>query len=82
MAEAGMRLKQSQSSFMLPQVENLGHVISSCGLQLTQAKVKAIQNAPASTNVHQLKAFLGLLNFYAKFLPNLSTTLAPLYHLL
>ena len=36
----------------------------------------------SSTDVHQLKSFLALVNFYGKFLPNLSTILAPLYVLL
>ena len=30
-------------------------------------------------DVSQLKSFLGLVNYYCKFLPNLSNTLAPLY---
>ena len=34
------------------------------------------------TNVSELKSFLGLLNYYSKFLPNLSTVLTPLYRLL
>ena len=38
--------------------------------------------APQLTNVTQLKSFLGMLNYYGKFLPNLSTCLAPLYGLL
>ena len=33
-------------------------------------------------NVQELKAYLGLLAYYGKFLPNLSTVLAPLYELL
>ena len=33
-------------------------------------------------SVTQLKAFLGLLNYYCKFLPNLATTLVLLYDLL
>ena len=38
--------------------------------------------APQPVNVTQLKSFLGMLNSYGKFLPNLSTHLAPLYGLL
>ena len=38
--------------------------------------------APAPQDVTRLKSFLGLLNYYSKFLPNLSYTLAPLYRLL
>ena len=37
---------------------------------------------PAPCNITQLKSFLGMLNYYSKFLPNLSTLLAPLYSLL
>ena len=59
-----------------------GHRISEKGLQPTEGKVKAISEAPAPTEVSQLRSFLGLINYYAKFLPNLATTLAPLYQLL
>lgn len=63
-------------------MEYLGHKISKEGLQPTEEKVRAIKNAPQPSNVTQLKSFLGLVNYYAKFLPNLSSTLAPLYELL
>ena len=79
---AGMRLKRSKCEFMLPSVEYLGHKISDKGLQPTEGKIKAIVEAPAPQNVSQLKAFLGMLNYYAKFLPNISSRLAPLYKLL
>jgi hypothetical protein len=44
--------------------------------------VRAILEAPNPQNVSQLRSFLGMLNYYANFLPNVSTTLAPLYSLL
>lgn len=79
---AGMRLKRDKCAFFLPAVEYLGHKISAQGLQPTEGKVRAIKNAPAPADVSQLKSFLGLVNYYCKFLPNLSNTLAPLYRLL
>ena len=42
----------------------------------------AILNAPAPTSVTELKSFLGLVSYYGKFIPNLSSTLYPLYQLL
>ena len=42
----------------------------------------AIQKTPAPKDMTQLKSFLGLINYYSKLLPNLSSTLAPLYKLL
>ena len=79
---ANVRLKRNKCHFMLPSVEYLGHRISAQGLQPSIEKVQAINKAPAPMNVSQLKSFLGSLNYYCKFLPNLSSTLAPLYKLL
>ena len=80
--EAGVRLKKDKCFFQLPSVEYLGHKVSAAGLQPTDAKVKAIKEAPAPMNVSQLKSFLGLVNYYGKFLPNLLSVLSPLYRLL
>ena len=66
----------------MSEVEYLGHRITPDGLQPTLTKVKAITEPPAPTNVSELKAFLGLVNYYGKFLNNLATTVAPLYKLL
>ena len=81
LTDAGVRLKRRKCCFMLPSVEYLGHRISSAGLQPTDEKVKALKEAPAPSNVSQLKSFLGLLNYYGKFIRNLST-LPPLHRLL
>ncbi len=82
MGEAGLRLKKDKCTFMLPEVEYLGHKISRHGLQPTPEKVRAVADAPPPQDVTQLKSFLGLVNYYGKFLPNLSTALAPLHFLL
>ena len=80
--KAGLKLRKDKCSFMVPSVTYLGHKIDSEGVHPTQDKVKAIQEAPAPENVNELKAYLGLLNYYHKFLPNLSSEIAPLYALL
>ena len=79
---AGMRLKKEKCVYMVPEVEYLSHKINSEGLQPSDSKVAAIVEAPPPKNVSELKAFLGMVNYYGKFLPNLSTMLAPLYRLL
>ena len=75
--QAGIHLKKDKCAFLLPQVEYLGHQISQEGLHPTKEKVHAIVDGPAPCNVTQLKSFLGMLD--CKFLPNLSTMMAPLY---
>ena len=74
--DAGVRLKREKCFLMLPSVGYLGHRISASGLQLTDGKIKALKDAPVPHNVSQLKSFLGLLNYYGKFIPKLSTLFA------
>ena len=80
--QAGIHLKREKCAFMLPEVEYLGHRLSAEGLRPTTGKVQAIIDTPAPRNVSQHRSFLGLINYYGKFLSNLSTLLAPLHHLL
>ena len=79
---AGMKLKRPKCAFLLKSVSYLGHVISAEGLHTAELKVKAIVDAPDPRNLTELRSFLGLVNYYGKFLPNLANTLAPLYKLL
>ena len=77
-----MRLKPNKCAFLLPAVEYLGHHISAEGIRPTQEKIRAIMEAPAPQDVTQLRAFLGLVNYYGKFVGQMSSILAPLYKLL
>lgn len=79
--EAGLQLKRSKCALMQREVEYLEH-IGAQGLHPVEKKVKAIMDAATPTNITELRAYLGLLNYYNKFLPNLATRLAPLHKLL
>ena len=78
----GFRLKLEKCEFLLTCIEYLGHLISSDGIQPIPSKVEAIMKAPVPVNIQQLRSFLGLINYYGKFIPNLSTLLHPLNALL
>lgn len=80
--KAGLRLNRDKCSFMSSNVEYLGHRIDAAGLHPTKKKLEAITKAPVPTDVTQLKAYLGLINYYGRFLRNLATELSPLYELL
>ncbi len=64
---------------MAKSAEYLGHKIDKDGISALPNKVV---NAPHPTNVQELRSFLGLLNYYGKFIRNLSTILHPLNPLL
>ena len=70
MEDAGLRLKRSKCHFVTPSVEYLGHRIDRDGLHPTDEKVGAIRDAP---NPRELWLFLGLINYYGKFLPQCCT---------
>lgn len=80
--EHGVKLRLDKCKFSQPSVTYLGHQIDKNGLHPTEKHVEAIAQAPSPTNVQELRSFLGMLSYYSKFLPNLSSLLAPLYQLL
>ena len=82
MNTAGLKLNHAKCAFLLPQVEYLGHIIDQHGLHPTKDKVKAIREAPQPQNINRLRSFLSIVNYYGKFMPNLSAKLSPLYQLL
>jgi len=82
MEKAGLRLKKKKCQFMVPSVTYLGYIVDSEGLHPTPEKIRAITEAPSPRNVTELKSYLGLLSYYSRFLPNISTILAPLYQVL
>ena len=65
-------------------VKYMGHILSKQGISpvKSKAKAKAIQQAPRPADVSQLRSFLGMINYYSKFIPDFSSKLHPLYELL
>ena len=80
--EHGVRINRVKSRFMAEWVDYLGHRIDATGVHPLPDKVEAITSAPVPRNVNELRSFLGLLNYYRKFLPNIATILTPLNELL
>ena len=80
--KAGWTIQKNKCVFMARSVEYLGHVVDAEGLHTTPEKLKAILEAPAPKDLNQMRSFLGLVNYYARFIPNLSTVLHPLNRLL
>ena len=78
----GMTVNKAKCPFFKPQIGFCGHLINADGLHKSQEKIKAVSEAPTPQNVSQLRAFLGLINYYNRFLPNLSSVMAPLHQLL
>ena len=64
------------------EVQYFGHIISSEGLKPDPAKVKAVQDMSPPINEKELQNMLGMINYLAKFAPQLSETRRPTRDLL
>ncbi|XP_053561635.1 uncharacterized protein LOC128652728 [Bombina bombina] len=80
--EYGLKVNLDKCQFMQDSLEFCAHVTDKHGLHTTDEKVKTLQDAPTPQNVTQLRSYLGLLNYYNRFLPNLAHMLYPLHRLL
>ncbi|XP_063837227.1 uncharacterized protein K02A2.6-like [Ostrinia nubilalis] len=80
--DLGFHLNPKKCVFATNSIHFLGHMIDAEGLHPSPLKVKEIKEKPVPTNKESLRAFLGLYNFYEKFIPGKSTILEPLYRLL
>lgn len=82
LASYGLNVNVSKSVFLQTNVSFLGHEISSTGIRPLQAKVEIIEQYPKPRNLAQLRKFLGLLNYFRRFIKNAATLLSPLTDLL
>ena len=79
--EAGLKLKRSKCDFMKTQIQYLGHLISSERIQPLPEKFRSIKHMPALRSPKEVKQFLGLAEYYHKFIPRFSDLSRPLTRL-
>ncbi|XP_076237485.1 uncharacterized protein LOC143181127 [Calliopsis andreniformis] len=74
--EAGFSLNLKKCSFFKTQIEYLGREISSDGIRPGTGKVNALLEAPAPTNVKQVRQIMGLASYFRKFIPEFAVRTA------
>lgn len=78
----GLKVNYKKCIFFKESIEYLGFIIDKNGLHPSNKKTQIIDDAPRPQNVKQLQSFLGSINYYGRFVKNMSTMLNPLYNLL
>ncbi len=80
--ENGLTINPAKCVFAVPSLKFLGHMVDEAGITPLPRHIAAVQDCPPPTDIKQLQSFLGLINFYRRFLPAVARTLQPLTDLL
>ena len=75
---AGLTVKPEKVVFATQEIAFLGHIISSAGVKIDPERTRSIRDFPPPRDVKGISRFLGMINFYHKFIPNLADVSAPL----
>ena len=75
-------VKREKCRFAVEEVDFLGHVIGKGRVRMDKAKVRAIAEWEPPTRIPELRSFLGLANYYRRFVKGYSDIATPLTDLL
>jgi hypothetical protein len=79
--ETGFKLKTSKCKFGYFELKILGHIVSREGIKPNPAGLDAIKNFPRPKTIKQTRSFLGMCNFFRKFIPKFAELVAPITNL-
>ena len=77
--ENDLFVKLEKCKWKVREVEFLGVVIGPKGVEIQKEKVEGVLNWPAPRNVKEVQKFLGLANYYRRFIENFARIAAPLH---
>ena len=80
--EHGMVINPGKCVFGVDQLEFLGHQVDSQGIRPLEEKIQVIRDFPQPTTQRKLREFLGLVNYYHRFIPGCADILHPINNLL
>ncbi|KAK0424202.1 hypothetical protein QR680_008545 [Steinernema hermaphroditum] len=74
----GFRVKKEKCEFLRDRVEFLGHTVCNKRISTSPTKVEAMLKMPAPKDLKEVESFLGMVQYYAKFIPQLASMAVPL----
>eukprot|EP00889_Picochlorum_renovo_P006501 jgi/Picre1/33531/NNA_008854.t1 len=80
--EHELYLQEKKCSFFQDEVLFLGQIVTADGIRVNPSKIEAVQNFPVPHNIPTLRSFLGLANYYRRFIRDYSAQVCHLSELL
>ena len=80
--EANVKFNEAKLQFKVSEVKYMGNIVSESGLKPDDEKIRVILEMPVPERKEELQRLLGMVNYFAQFIPNQSTIRAPLRQLL
>ena len=77
----GLAINEKKCVWAQQQVRYLGQSVSAEGIAPLSQRIQDIIAAPRPTTKVEMQRYLGMVNFYHRFLPNIAEVLAPLHAL-
>ncbi len=75
-------IKMSKCSWGQTELPYLGHIVSKDGIKVDPKKIEAVSSWPEPTNLNEIQQFLGLTNFFRKYIQGYTNLTMPLTVLL
>ena len=82
LSQYNLKINTLKSEFFKQKLEYLGHQVTPDGINPLPSKVEALENFPLPQTFRQLRRFIGMINYYHRFIKHAAQILSPLNDLL
>lgn len=82
LSEHNIRINVNKCEFLKDKISYCDYEIGEDGIRKELKKIETVREMPRPKNLTELRAFIGLINYYGRFIKNLSNLLRPLNDLL
>lgn len=79
LVEYGLTINPAKCVLGVDRLDFLSHEIDADGIRPSKSRVVAIREFPIPTSIRQIQRFLGMVNYYHRFVPHLAELLAPIH---
>jgi hypothetical protein len=78
----GISLNPSKSIFGVTKGKFLGHIVSDSGISIDPERITVILNLPTPTSKKEVQAFMGIINFVRRFVPDFVFMVKPIHNIM